>query len=90
MAFPDESDEEIGRNEWTMFVAVYKDRSKTEKYIESVTYHLPEVNPVGLKSNENAALRLIRVHQAPFLLTGKSTASFRITLEIEFKAWTGT
>ena len=45
LAFPEDSSCKLTlRHGWAMFVILTEDRSKTEGYIKSVTYHIPQVD----------------------------------------------
>ena len=62
-----------------MFVALASDKEKTGKFIKSVTYHLhPTFKP-----------SVIKVAEAPFILSRIGWGYFEVHMEIVFKKWTG-
>ena len=61
-----------------MFIAFNDDKDLTAKYIKSVTYHLhPTFKP-----------SVIKVTEAPFLLSRVGWGWFDIPMDIEFQPWT--
>ena len=62
-----------------MFVCLNNDKDATQKIIKSVTYHLhPTARPA-----------VIKVTEAPFLLSKVGWGYYEIKIEIQFKKWTG-
>mmetsp|Transcript_6771 Transcript_6771/g.8850 ORF Transcript_6771/g.8850 Transcript_6771/m.8850 type:complete len:99 (+) Transcript_6771:411-707(+) len=70
---------EVNKHRWVMFVALNTDKDQTAKFVKSVTYHLhPTFKP-----------SVIKVTEAPFLLSRIGWGYFDVEMEIEFKEWTG-
>ena len=63
---------------WMMYVSFTADKELTDKFVESVTYHLhPTFKP-----------SVVKVTNKPFILSRLGWGYFEVHLEVQFKAWT--
>ena len=69
----------MNSHRWVMFVCLNNDKDATQKIIKSVTYHLhPTFKP-----------SVIKVEEAPFLLSRVGWGYFDVEVDIEFQKSTG-
>ena len=69
----------FNKHRWVMFVCLNNDKDATQKIIKSVTYHLhPTFKP-----------SVVKIEEAPFLLSRIGWGYFDIEVDIEFQKSTG-
>ena len=88
-AFPEDSSCMLKlEHSWVMFVILTEDRSKTEGYIKSVTYHIPRIDKDGGEPLYKDEREKISITSSPFVLSRESCLPCYIEIDIVFHEWT--